>query len=225
MFSYFTCNYSKLVHIQCISLFSPLSVSPPFLFLSFPSLSLSPLSLTYTGILVNDSIVGDPLFSIPLTNTTHLSRPTSLCYEIHGRVNTTFNLISDRCITVNGRYKSLSNASEGNVIESMGIKTVDNNGRCINIITSLGNQSGVCHVTVNRINIISRYNEGAGVVVIKKAGLVRVSVPNCDREELVMWIMCDVIISSNGRHSDGMIDFVINRGANLSPSSHGLVGE
>ena len=43
--------------------------------------------------------------------------------------------------------------------------------------------------------------------------------PNCDSEQLVMWILCENI---NGQK---MTDFVVSRGINFSQSSHGLVGK
>ena len=48
---------------------------------------------------------------------------------------------------------------------------------------------------------------------------VRVSVPNCELVDLVMWVM---VVEMRG---ENMIKFVIMRGVNLSPTSHGLVGE
>ena len=54
----------------------------------------------------------------------------------------------------------------------------------------------------------------------KHMSQVRLSVPNCESEQLVMWVLCEEI---NGQK---MIDFVVSsRGINFSPSSRGLVGK
>ena len=57
------------------------------------------------------------------------------------------------------------------------------------------------------------------VQVRRYSNRVRVSVPKCDLVDLVMVVM---VVEMRG---ENMIKFVIMRGVNLSPTSHGLVGE
>ena len=48
---------------------------------------------------------------------------------------------------------------------------------------------------------------------------VRISVPNCENVQLVMWIVCEEV------RGEGMLRFIITRGVNLRPTSHGLLGK
>ena len=140
-------------------------------------------------------------------------RQISLCFEIHGSVNKVFNLVSDRCVSVNALYVSMNNPDDGNVITSIGIKAVNNRGQCVNIVISLAEQ---CIPAVNSQQFM--YYNKYGILVMKHDGRVSVSVPNCENEQLVMWIMCRTIAGQE------MIDFTITRGLNLRPTSHGLIG-
>ena len=58
--------------------------------------------LLITGVVRNDSVIGDPLFTVPV-HTENGERRT-LCFEVHGESNRTFNLISDTCLNVNAHY-------------------------------------------------------------------------------------------------------------------------
>ena len=162
----------------------------------------------------NDSIVGDPLFVTPLYLFNTSLKDVSLCFEIHGAIGKMFNLISDRCVSVNALYDAMNNSLDANIITSIGVKAVDNQGQCINIIVSVKDQ---CNPQINGMQAL-RYDQ-SGINVAKHMSRVRLSVPNCESEQLVMWILCEDI---NGQK---MIDFLISRGINLSPSSHGLVGK
>ena len=128
-------------------------------------------------------------------------------------VDKVFNLISDHCISVNALYAAMNNPSDGNIITSIGIKAVDSKGKCVNIVVSL--QNG-CMPLIDGKEVL-RY-DSSDVTVTKHMSRVRVSVPNCENEQLVMWMMCDTI------NNQYMINFVISRGINLSPTSHGLMG-
>ena len=74
------------------------------IFLFHPSLSLS-LSLSLSGLLsANDSVIGDPLFTVPFRED-----QTSLCFEVHGKANNNFNLVSDTCTNVNAYFAPMLN--------------------------------------------------------------------------------------------------------------------
>lgn len=165
------------------------------------------------GFLGNDSVVGDPLYSVPIYPLNSSLMSLSLCFEVHGVSNKVFNLVSDRCVSVNGLYSSMNNPNDGNIITSVGVTAVDNAGSCIQIAVNLSNQ---CIPMVNS-NFVSFYSE-YGVSVRKHGNKVIVSVPNCENEQLVMWLMCRTI------EQQRMLDFKIQRGLNLRPSSHGLLG-
>ena len=61
------------------------------------------------GLVTNDTVVGDPLFTVPIT-----VMGTSLCFEVQGLANRIFNLVSDVCTTVNAHYTI---ASKGSVLK------------------------------------------------------------------------------------------------------------
>uniref|UniRef100_A0A1X7VGN5 VWFD domain-containing protein n=1 Tax=Amphimedon queenslandica TaxID=400682 RepID=A0A1X7VGN5_AMPQE len=169
------------------------------------------------GLLVNDSITADPLFRLPLPPFSHSSPSRYLCYEILGQRGDTFNLVSDRCLSVSALYVPMNHPTDGNVIGAIGIKTVDNNGSCISVSISHESDSS-CSLTVNGVSR-TRYDEGAGVVMTTDGGRVLVSAANCEKEGVVMWVKCGLV---DGQR---MIDFVISRGANLRQTSHGLLGQ
>ena len=64
----------------------------------------------------------------------------------------------------------------------------------------------------------SQYNSD-GISVSRFGQKVRVVVPNCENVDLVMWITCREV------NSNRMMRFVITRGVNLRPTSHGFLGK
>lgn len=188
------------------------------------------LLLTYLliiGFLGNDTVVGDPLFSVPLydelgsapvipkaTNAT----PPALCFEIHGAADQIFNLVSDRCTSVNALYLPMDIPDNGNIIGTVGIRAVDRVGVCVDVAVDLKDN---CVPRISQGNVTQtmlRYSSN-GVSMSTHRDRVRVSVPNCEGVQLVMWVICEEV---GGQE---MIKFVISRGINLRPSSHGLLGE
>jgi len=56
---------------------------------------------------VNDTVVGDPLLTVPIPNMRELGigiDSALLCFEIHGERDSYFNLVTDKCVSVNARY-------------------------------------------------------------------------------------------------------------------------
>ena len=178
-------------------------------------------STLYPGLLNNDTVIGDPLFTVPLNDrsgSTPGSVPPALCFEIHGAANQTFNLVSDVCTSVNAHYAAMNIPENGNIIDVIGIRAVNNLGWCVDVRVSL---AGNCTPVVsegNRTFSTSRYRSG-GISVSKHRDRVRVSVPNCDNVQLVMWVECEEVRRQN------MVKFIISRGVNLRPTSHGLLGK
>ena len=140
----------------------------------------------------------------------------SLCYEVHGRANSVFNLISDICVCVNAHYSPMIIPSDGNIINQIGVVAEDSTGQCQRIQVNLTE----CAASVNGVSVTS-YNQN-GISVIRRSGFkfprVRISVPNCENIDLVMWVVCEE------RSGQPMIKFVVARGHNLTPTSHGLIG-
>ncbi len=175
-----------------------------------------------TGLFGNDTVVGDPLFTVPLLPTSDsqqllMNEQPHLCYEIHGRAGSYFNLVSDMCTSVNAYYTVANETSDWNVITVVGVKAVNSLGDCIEV--SISADTG-CEPVVREpgaTDFLAPYRSN-GVSVRKVRNRVRVSVPNCNRTNLVMWITCtDVGVYQ-------MLHFTIRRGINMRPSSHGLVG-
>ena len=158
--------------------------------------------------LVNDTIIGDPQFTVALSDGS-----ASLCYEIHGGAGKYFNIISDTCTSVNSRFSVMERNPKLNAMTVIGIYAATSatpNGDCAEIAI---NVSG-CTATLDGIPVelvasvddirIRKFNNGRW----------RVSVPNCERPSAVMWVTCE----------NDMLRFRIARGSNLTPTSHGLLG-
>lgn len=181
------------------------------------------------GFVSNDTVIGDPLFTVPLYDTQGStpilekatnSSPPALCFEVHGASNKVFNLVSDRCTTVNALFAPMNIPENGNIIRTVGVRSVDKTGQCVDITVSLENGC-IPQVSMNHSSVVetTRYSSH-GVSVGKHQGnRVRVSVPNCENLQLVMWVVCEQ------RNGQEMIKFIITRGINLRPTSHGLLGK
>ena len=160
------------------------------------------------GQVTNDTVIGDPLFTVPIN-----SDGRSLCFEIHGEPNRIFNLVSDQCTSINANYTAMNIPENGNVISQIGIRAVPSAGECKNVRVELQG----CRAFIGSAEVIGIRNED-NVAVRRMRNRVRISVPNCDNLNLVMWVMCQNI------SGQPMIRFVITRGLNLRPTSHGLLG-
>lgn len=169
----------------------------------------------------NDTVIGDPLYTVPLYSQD--GKQYSLCYEVFGRTNSTFNLISDTCVSVTAHYGPMSNPEDGNIIDRIGVRAVgmSQSSTCYDISVELtGCSASVKPSSNNALLEIAegrRYEED-GISIRRQRNRVRISVPNCDNVMLVMYVICE------HRQDQDMIKFVITRGLNLRPSSHGLIG-
>ena len=161
---------------------------------------------------VNDTIIGDPLYEVPVIINEE-GNTVSLCYEIHGEPGEHFNLISDTCVSVNALYSSMNDPSNGNIISKIGVLAEDSNGVCQEVEADLTG----CTARVNGNNV-TMYNQD-GIRVMRRTNRIRISVLNCESTDLVMWVTCEV------QGEQPMIRFVVARGFNLRPTSHGLVGK
>ena len=169
-------------------------------------------------IMRNDTVIGDPLYTVPLQISDEVIKNdpdvanSSLCYEIHGEAGKTFNLVSDTCTSINAEYVQ-GNDTDINIIGKVGVYAVDNDGDCQRITIDVVNCRGTVGATV--VTQASPYMK-AGIRVRKGRRHFRIAVPNCERQDLVSWVICE---------QGDMLKFVITRGFNLRPTSHGLVGK
>ena len=151
----------------------------------------------------------------------------SLCYEVHGKNREYFNLVSDECTSVNAYYQEAVTPSENidlNVVTSIGVRARGRNS-CWNIRVNLEN----CSATVNDTPLLTGSTfDDITVRPYPSSSRVRISVPNCADNMLVMWVFCRA-----GEVEDPVtwvyypiryIRFVVMRGLNLNERSHGIIG-
>ena len=164
-------------------------------------------------------MIGDPLFEASLWfEDSTREFDYSLCYEIHGSSNKHFNLISDTCVSVTGLYTPMNNPAMGNIISSVGIRAKHSTGSCSNIAVVQNQTTGRCELSVNGVRMSDYHQDGISAQLRHGDRKARVSVPNCEQLPLVLVVRCQTI---SGQH---MIRFDVTRGANLRPTSHGLLG-
>lgn len=163
---------------------------------------------TEPGTLVNDTIHGDPLFTVTLPTADEF-----MCYEVHGRAGKHFNLISDTCTSVNSLFTQLPSDPQLNRMSEIGIYARGTSDTCVQVLISIEN----CIGSVNGEMVTSTYNQN-GISMRRYRNRWRVAVPNCiSTPALIMWIFCE--------SQPDMLRFHIARGNNLAPSSHGLLGK
>lgn len=169
--------------------------------------------LVHAGIIRNDTVIADPLFTVPINSD---NQDRNLCFEVHGRSDTSFNLISDKCVSVNALYSAIGDL---NIVSAVGVRAEGNDGVCRNIQVDL---SG-CTVSTG-MGAMAELGASesffmAGISARKtRTDRVRISVPNCEYVNLVLWVICE-------REPMDMIRFQIARGVNLASTSHGLLGK
>ena len=174
-------------------------------------LSLQLLKL-YQDSKCND-VITRPQYRVPVASEeVGLPKRMSLCYEVQGQVNQTFNLISDTCVSVNALYSPTT--SEGTSIGKIGILAKDNGDQCQEIEVDLAE----CEVRVNGQVVKSTYKQDGVDVRHRGNGRVRIAVPNCKDVSIVMWLYCQ------GTEEQPIFPFEIARGNGLGNTSHGLVG-
>ncbi len=180
--------------------------------------------------MVNDTIVGQPLLTVPINVINRDSfglDPLALCYEIYGEADANFNLVTDNCLSVNAHYEKLSTFL--NVIDRIGIRAVDTDGVCRDIEIQKDN----CSMSIDGTALSDMYKfEDAGIVVRKarSGSRIRVSVPNCNDLSVVMYIVCqqDRVLEDpkDGLITTDILKFEVTRGLNFGHSdSHGLIGK
>ena len=161
----------------------------------------------------------DPLLTVPIY--VHEApgtkfRKAALCYEIRGHSNAIYNLVSDSCVAVNGEFVQMPSPWQHlNTLGAVGMVAIDNNGHCMSLTVR---HNGDCVATINDQPVLTSYHRN-GISVTKSPGNVRIKVPDCEHVDLTMWVMCQKIEGLN------MMKYVVTRGLNMHPTSHGLIGE
>ena len=174
---------------------------------------------------VNDTVIGDPLLTVPIHVPDSEFEDISLCYEMHGADDEYFNLVTDECASVNAHYSRVTDYF--NVVDEIAIRAVDNVNECRNIAIYL---DGNCSVQIDGIPLTELSYSSEGINVKRHEDHVRVSVPNCEELTLVMWIFCETNTLEDPFNGTDvvadMINFVVMRGLNFGHRNvHGLIGK
>ena len=178
---------------------------------------------------INDTVFANTAFAVPILNFTEGQNYKNsfagfpMCYQVYGQRNTYFNLISDKCLSVNAYYVAAEDPY-ANVIKAIGVVATDNNNACHYVQVEV-NDAGRCVAQVDEQALISNGTEIMGITVHHRNNLVRISVPNCSppKQQLVAWVHCERILLFNLEQN--LIRFIINRGLQQRPTAHGLIGE
>ena len=143
----------------------------------------------------------------------------SFCYEVHGINGTWFNMITDKCASINARYSSASQYL--NIIDRIAVRAMDNSSTCVNIEVKVQN----CSAAVDGVAlpVMGRYYQG-GVSVRRYSNRVRVSVPNCADTTLVMWMVCQEAHFPHDGVTANLVNLVVMRGLNYGRVAHGILG-
>jgi len=107
----------------------------------------------------------------------------SLCYQIHGRAGKYFNLLSDKCVSVNAHVIQPHSDIDSNVMDQIGVHATGNNGSCYNITMDHHD----CSVHINGQQLLGNTDfQGEDIVIkqytasIGQSQSVQILVPNCD---------------------------------------------
>ena len=140
------------------------------------------IGLTYT-------MVGTPDFIAPLVVGEDAEQNMSLCYQVQGKRDKTFNLLHASCITVNAEYSSPTGSSEQleNVVKKVGVAVQSgNNG---NLIRILLDHSSKCALTVDDVPVKDTYTNG-DVRIKKENHHIVMTLPDCYGNMLTIRGVC-----------------------------------
>ena len=178
----------------------------------------------------------DMVMSVPLDiNPAELgltASTLSLCYQVHAEAGKYFNILSDRCVSVNAHISRPHVHIDAHVMDQIGIRAVGENGSCYNIKIEREN----CAVSINDqlLPIAAEFNE-EGIVVTNAAPFVRnptvrIAVPNCGRSTIDdMFISCTTYnlrdpATLRGFVTTDVLQFGSTRGNSVAEPPHGLIG-
>lgn len=162
------------------------------------------------------------MFVVPLyTPSENSPHSYSLCYEIHGEKDETYNFVSDECTEVHAHYYETTDPDPEVVrpfhaVDRITVTAHNNKQQCVSVTVSLGTNS--CSTSLGGSMLAGDYLS-YGISVRQSANRTRIAVPNCANNRLIMNIMCRDMGTTAP-----YLEFRIVRGLNLRESSHGLIG-
>ena len=143
-----------------------------------------------------------------------------LCYEVYGQPNQYFNLLSDRCVSVNAHYTEHSSRKSRmlHIVDQIAIISSNNIGQCVEIVVELDTKEKLS-VHVNGAKVNQEVKNGE-VQVLSYNTHASVSVPNCaSGEVLTMSVQLKTML-----RDVSYLEFQIHGGHTIDASAHGLIG-
>lgn len=165
------------------------------------------------GAWITDKVTDDPLFMVHLTPFDLSPQPLpALCYEVLGKPNLIYNMVSTPCVSINALYSPLD--EQRNVMSVAGVVMVDSSGRCVKVQVNAED----CIPVVGGVRQSYQYNQN-GVSVVWTKGLVNIGSPNCGHGSISISISCS---SMSDRP---ILSFTLMRQLQDNVDAHGLVGQ
>ena len=113
----------------------------------------------------------------------------------------------------------MDEAELGNIMSMIGVRASTDDNQCYNIRVARDQCQAFVQGPDSEEVLLEENMEFGGLSVRLYPNRVRISAPNCDQVTLVMWVICET------RLGQDMLQFVVSRGVNLRPTSHGLLGK
>jgi collagen type VI alpha len=194
------------------------SGSRDFLLSSFNSLGGTFNSIIREFCDDDSSVQRDPVFAVPLNGPPDMPM---LCYEVYGAPNKSFNLISDKCISINAHYTErvvLARHRPLHLIDRFGFKIVSSiTNNCIDVLVEV-TASGLLKTTLN------------GRVISNKLVVGDVHVTSTDQHFMFTSNNCAnglvaIAVQRKSIHQVGYLEMQLESGKGLTTTSHGLIGQ
>ena len=151
------------------------------------------------------------------------------CSQECSQADEYFNLVSDSCVSVNAHYIRAHPLLPYNIIDEITVRSVGLDGICRNTAVTVNG----CQASLDGMLLNGTYSS-AGITIRTYQNRIRISAPNCQDLDLVMWVLCEQNTLRVGFPALGdpdiavavnMLHFVIARGYNIRETAHGLLGE
>ena len=183
-------------------------------------------------IVVADRVGDDMVMSVPLevnpSDVCVSASSLSLCYQVHGKPDTFYNLLTDKCVSVNAHVSRPFSDADAHIIDKIAIRAIGNNGTCSDILIE---RQG-CSVKMNNQSVpINTQFEEDGITVfynkqfVRNPPVIHVSVPNCGKPTVdYLFISCTEYHIQGTPTPAEILQFGSSREKSFIQPPHGLVG-
>ena len=159
---------------------------------------------TLLPLVVEDRVGDDMVMSVVLDISPHelgvTSKTLSLCYQVHGEEGKFYNLLSDKCVSVNAHISQPVVDVDSHVMDAIDIHAAGSNGTCFDVTIKRKN----CAVYVNGqfVPVNTRFEEEDVIVyndgsIARNPTIVHVTVPNCGIPTLDSMYMLSVTTTTS----------------------------